>query len=84
MKLSRIYYARARRKALIGVTVLSLAVTGNIWSLALLTTLPVTGFCLMAVALMTFAVAIELLAGSFDLWRAGRIERIVENSNLPI
>jgi len=84
MKLSRIYYQRARRKALIGLAAISIAVAANLWALALIPTLVVTGFLLMGCALLAFTIGVELMFSALDLWRAGRIERIVENSNLPI
>jgi hypothetical protein len=84
MKLSRIYYKRARRKALIGLAAISVAVAASLWALALLPALAVTGFVLMGCALLSFTIGVELMFSALDLWRSAKIERIVENSNLPI
>jgi hypothetical protein len=56
-------------KLIIGAVLIALSVVGNLWSLTLILTLPVSGFCLMAVCLMLFTVGVECLLGAYDLWR---------------
>jgi flagellar biosynthesis component FlhA len=84
MKLSKIYYHRARQKALAGLTILTFAVAANLWSLALLPTLPVTGFLLMACALVLLVWAFDWLIGALDLAKSARIERLIETSDIRL
>jgi flagellar biosynthesis component FlhA len=84
MKLSTIYYKRAAHKAMTGFTILTFAVAANLWSLALLPTLPVTGFILMACALVLLVWAFDWLVGALDLAKSARIERLIETSDIRL